>query len=157
MIAPALNKTGRSRWMDWQPKQRIIASPTPNGPTEPSKPSSVGFVGPHQAETSIIRGRLPEQVAPQDDTTKLKITGLPPEVRLIEWKIKEPPVAIETCAVVTDSGLFARTTLEQLRIALLEPKRWVGWTLPQLIDRLAQVGVIVTLDEKSKGLEMEGA
>jgi len=150
MIAPALNKTGRSRWMDWQPKPRIIATSAPNGPTEPSKPSSVGFVGPHQAETSIIRGRLPEEVAPVEDMTEASITMLPPGVRLIEWRLKEPPVAIETCAVVTDSGLFARATLEQLRIALAEPKRWVGWTVPQLIDRLAQVGVLITLEPKSK-------
>jgi hypothetical protein len=71
-------------------------------------------------------------------------------IRGIDWNLKEPPVAIETCAVVTDSGLFARTTLEQLRIALAEPKRWVGWAVPQLIDRLAQVGVQVTLEANSK-------
>jgi hypothetical protein len=70
---------------------------------------------------------------------------MPAGVRLIEWNLKQPPVAIETCAVVTDSGLFARTTLEQLRIALAGPKRWVGWSVPQLIDRLAQVGVRVAL------------
>lgn len=132
--------------MDWQPKPRIIATPAPNEPTEPSKPSSVGFGGSDQAETPIIGGRLLEQDAPLDNRTEAKIASLPPEVRLIEWKLKEPPVAIETCAVVTNSGLFALTTIEQLRIALAEPKRWVGWTVPQLIDRLAQVGVSVVLD-----------
>jgi len=75
---------------------------------------------------------------------------VPPGVRLIEWKLKEPPVAVETCAVVTDTALFARTTLEQLRTALAQPKRWIGWSVPQLIDRLAQVGVIVAL-ESGKG------
>jgi hypothetical protein len=74
---------------------------------------------------------------------------LPPGVRLIEWNLKQPPVAIETCAVVTDPGLFARTTLEQLRIALAEPKRWAGWSVPQLIDRLGQVGVRVVVDRKA--------
>jgi hypothetical protein len=71
---------------------------------------------------------------------------MPKGVRLIEWNLKQPPVAIESFAVVTDPDLFARTTLEQLRIALAEPKRWVGWSVPQLIDRLAQVGVLVTLE-----------
>jgi hypothetical protein len=136
--------------MDWQPKSRIIATPSQNEPTEPSKPSSVGFVGPHPAEASIIRGRFPEKVAPVEDMTEAKIPMLPPWIRIIEWKLKEPPVAIESCAVVTNSGLFARATLEQLRIALAEPKRWVGWTVPQLIDRLAQVGVQVALEEISK-------
>jgi hypothetical protein len=73
------------------------------------------------------------------------IPAMPPGVNLVEWKLKEPPVAIETCAVVTDSALFARTTLDQLRVALGSTKRWVGWSVPQLIDRLAQVGVQVAL------------
>jgi hypothetical protein len=74
--------------------------------------------------------------------------AMPRGVVLMEWKLKEPPVAIETFAVVTDPDLFARATLQQLRIALAEPKRWVGWSVPQLIDRLAQVGVRVTVDRK---------
>ena len=72
--------------------------------------------------------------------------SMPGGVRLIEWKLKEPPVAVETCAVVIDTTLFAKSTLEQLRIALAQPKRWVGWSVPQLVDRLAQVGVVVTLE-----------
>ena len=78
------------------------------------------------------------------------IPKMPPGIRLIEWKLKEPPVAIETCAVVTDPALFARTTLEQLRTALEQRKRWVGWSIPQLIDRLAQVGVTVVLEAGEK-------
>jgi hypothetical protein len=35
-------------------------------------------------------------------------------------------------------------------VALAEPKRWVGWSVPQLIDRLAQVGVTVTLESEKK-------
>lgn len=38
------------------------------------------------------------------------------------------------------------STLEQLRVALTQPKRWVGWSVPQLVDRLAQVGVFVALE-----------
>jgi hypothetical protein len=72
--------------------------------------------------------------------------AMPRGVVLMEWTLKEPPVAIETYAVVTDSDLFARTTLEQSRIALAEPRRWVGWSVAQLIDRLAQVGVRVIVD-----------
>lgn len=78
--------------------------------------------------------------------TRAVIPAMPPGVSLVVWKLKEPPVAIETCAVVTDTALFAKTTLEQLRIALRQPKRWVGWGVPQLVDRLAQVGVVVTLE-----------
>jgi hypothetical protein len=74
------------------------------------------------------------------------IPEMPQGVRLLRWNLKKPPVAIEACAVVTDTTLFARRTLEQLRIAMVEPARWVGWTLPQLIDRLLQVGVAVEVE-----------
>jgi hypothetical protein len=74
------------------------------------------------------------------------IPPMPEGIRLISWNLKDPPVAIEMCAVVTGPALFAKTTLEQLRVALENPKRWVGWSIPQLIDRLAQVGVIVALE-----------
>jgi len=60
--------------------------------------------------------------------------------------LNDAPIIIETCAVVTDPNLFARSTLDQLRTALAQPKRWVGWSIPQLIDRLRQVGVSVAVE-----------
>jgi hypothetical protein len=88
---------------------------------------------------------------------RVAIPRMPPGIRLLKWHPKEPPVAIETCAVVTEPTLFARTTLEQLRIALANPKRWVGWSVSQLIERLAQVGVIVALevDKSSEPVGLE--
>jgi hypothetical protein len=85
------------------------------------------------------------------------IPKMPDGVRLVQWSLKEPPVAIETCAVVTEPALFASTTLEQLRVVLANPKRWVGWGVFQLIERLAQVGVTVALeiDRPSKPAEFE--
>jgi hypothetical protein len=86
-----------------------------------------------------------EQVA--DFLRKRQIVPrMPDGIRLLAWNLKEPPVAIDCCSVVTDPAGFARTTLEQLQIALLQPKRWIGWSVPQLIDRLGQVGVAVTLE-----------
>jgi hypothetical protein len=79
------------------------------------------------------------------------IPAMPPSIRLLRWDLKQPPVAIETCAVVTDPVLFARTTLEQLGTSLAQPKRWVGWSTPQLLDRLAQVGVVVALKSTGTG------
>lgn len=73
-----------------------------------------------------------------------------PGLRLAKWHLKQPPVAIETCAAVLEPELFVRTTLQQLRIALANPKRWVGWSVPQLIDRLAQVGVSIVLESKTE-------
>jgi hypothetical protein len=73
---------------------------------------------------------------------------MPPGVRLIRWNLKDPPIAIETCSVVTDPPLFAKGTLEQLRLAIENPKRWAGWSVPQLLDRLGQIGVIVALESQ---------
>jgi hypothetical protein len=76
--------------------------------------------------------------------------AMPSGVRLVQWNLINPPVLIETFAVVTDSALFAKTTLVQLRLALGRPSRWVGWSVPQLINRLAQVGVIVALEHEER-------
>ena len=76
------------------------------------------------------------------------VPEMPVGVKLLHWQLKEPPVAVEVCAVVTDPALFARTTLDQLAIAISEPKKWVGWTVPQLIDRLSQIGVGVKVESQ---------
>jgi hypothetical protein len=82
--------------------------------------------------------------------TRTTIPAMPPGVRLIEWKLKEPPVAIDVCSVVIEPERFARSTLNELRIALANKtarrKQCVGWTVAQLIDRLAQVGVRIDLE-----------
>jgi hypothetical protein len=78
------------------------------------------------------------------------VPTMPPGVHLVSWELKEPPVVLEMCSVVTNTALFAKTTLEQLRTALANPRRWVGWSVPQLVDRLAQVGVQVKLDGGSE-------
>jgi hypothetical protein len=77
---------------------------------------------------------------------RAEILTMPTGVRVVAWNLKPPPVAIESFAVVFDTGLFACSTLEQLRVILANPKRWPGWSVPQLIDRLAQVGARVTLE-----------
>jgi hypothetical protein len=75
---------------------------------------------------------------------------MPPGVRLIEWKLKEPPVAVDVYSVVIEPEKFARATLGELRISLANQttrrKEYVGWSVAQLIDRLAQVGVRVDLE-----------
>jgi hypothetical protein len=72
--------------------------------------------------------------------------SMPPHIRLVNWNPKEAPIAIDSCSVVLDVPLFIRSTLEQLTTALTNPKRWVGWSLPQLVDRLRQAGVVVELE-----------
>jgi hypothetical protein len=78
---------------------------------------------------------------------RAEIPRLPAGVRLIEWRLKEPPVPIEGFAVVTDPATFATWTLEQLRIAIENPKRRVRLSVAQLLQRLDLVGVRLVLQK----------
>jgi hypothetical protein len=124
-----------SKWLDWKP-EHVIEKTAEHEPSKPSKPGSVGFVGSLPGDFPIIR------------------PDMPPGVRLVAWSPKEPPVVIETSAVVVNPALFAQTTLEQLTTALASPERWIGWSVPQLIDRLAQVGVFVKLGKEEEGVDL---
>jgi uncharacterized protein DUF3854 len=73
-----------------------------------------------------------------------------PGVRILGWNPKQAPIALDHCAIVTNSDAFIRTTLDQLRIAVAEPKRWVGWTVDQLIARLRIVGVEVAVGSPNR-------
>jgi hypothetical protein len=108
-----------------------------------------------------IRCRLPEDAcllldelrAMRDEVFGLlrqraSMPMMPKGVRLLQWKLKDPPLLLESFAVVTNPALFARATLEQLRVAINNPKRWVGWSPDQLVERLAQAGVLVALGEE---------
>lgn len=94
-----------------------------------------------------LRKRRSEVLAALRRRTTIPL--LPSGVRLLGWHLKEPPIAIESYAIVIDPALFARSTLEQLCNALENPKRWIGWTIPQLMDRLAQVGVTVEVSQET--------
>jgi hypothetical protein len=153
MSASAPSPVKKSRWLDWKPKVQQIPASAESEPTKPSKSGYVGFERASSRESLIIRPRylLDSNGAPsQEKGTFPNSESSNPRkssrVRLITWNLKEPPIAIETCAVVLDPALFAKSTLEQLRIVLENPKRWVGWTVPQLLDRLAQVGVEVSVE-----------
>jgi hypothetical protein len=104
---------------------------------------------PRQALDDNLLARIKEH-KPEIIRALATIPPMPEGIRLVKWNLKEPPVAIETCAVVTDPALFARSTMEQLRTALARPKRWIGWSVLQLIDRLAQVGVTVAPESEEK-------
>jgi hypothetical protein len=126
-----------------------MADQAPQEATKPSNPGFVGFDGAPPAEISIKEAKVVEPAVPVN-VERAPVGSASASIRIIEWKLKQPPVAMETCAVVINTRLFAESTLDQLRIVLTQPKRRVGWTVPQLIDRLAQVGVQVTLEANSK-------
>lgn len=53
------------------------------------------------------------------------------------------------CSIVLDSMLFVRGLLERLTHPLVNQKRWVGWSVSQLIDRFAQLDVTVALENET--------
>jgi hypothetical protein len=97
------------------------------------------------AEARDLLDELREHKPAVTDLLRVR-DATPPGVRIIGWNLKEPPIAIEYHAVVTDPAKFARATLGELRERLTNPMRMYGWSVPQLIDRLAQVGVTVALE-----------
>ena len=73
---------------------------------------------------------------------------LPRGVRLVLYAPKTPPVAIEQCSVVTNVDLFIRTTLADLEAKLGDTAGVKGgWTVPQMIDRLRQVGLVLEIEK----------
>lgn len=72
---------------------------------------------------------------------------MPQGVRLVEWKLKVPPIAILRMGIVTDVKKFADATILQLK-ARLEGKDFLAgnWHLRELVERLEQVGVKVAIE-----------
>ena len=77
---------------------------------------------------------------------------MPPGVRLLKWKPKNPPIAIVRMGIVSNVDKFIGATLRELR-ARLEGRDFPtgNWSLPELVDRLEQVGVCVTIQEALSG------
>jgi len=76
---------------------------------------------------------------------------MPPGTVLVSWELKPAPVTIGAGETVTDPAKFARGCLEQLGIALANPRRRLGWSVQQLLERLGQVGVGVAIDTGNGG------
>ena len=74
------------------------------------------------------------------------IPQMPVGVQLVRWNPKPAPVAIDVCSVVVDVPKFVQSELLALDSRLNNP--WTihgGFTVPQILDRLAQAGVVVAL------------
>jgi hypothetical protein len=77
------------------------------------------------------------------------LPAMPQGVRLVRWEPKAAPVAIDVCSVVVDVPRFIESELRALDSRLNSP--WTihgGFTVPQMLDRLAQAGVEVELEPK---------
>lgn len=81
---------------------------------------------------------------------------LPKGVRLVSYKPKTPPVAIELVSVVTDVDRFLQHYLEELDARLHHPLQIrAGGSVFEILNRLAEVGLEVAIDSPQRG-EPEG-
>jgi hypothetical protein len=78
------------------------------------------------------------------------IPRMPNGVRLISWAPKGPPILLTRWAVVINTTAFIENTLQELDAALAG-KNWLAgnWSVRELVERLEQVGVSVSLSSQS--------
>jgi hypothetical protein len=74
---------------------------------------------------------------------------MPEGVRLVRWEPMAAPVRLDVCSVVFDVPKFIESELRALDSRLNNP--WTihgGFTVAQMLDRLAQAGVEAELEPK---------
>jgi hypothetical protein len=77
---------------------------------------------------------------------------LPKGVRLISYKPKTPPLAIELISVVTNVDKFLRHYLGELDARLNRPLQIrAGGSVFEILSKLAEVGLEVTIDAPQRG------
>jgi hypothetical protein len=110
--------------------------PKPSKPSEPSKPALPLVLA--------LDGVLGTQ-------ERLACPSMPKGIRLVHWEPKAAPVVIDVCSVVADIPTFIESELRALDSRLNDP--WTihgGFTVPQMLDRLAQAGLEVELEPKGR-------
>lgn len=71
---------------------------------------------------------------------------LPGSVRLIRYSPKKPPVAVAPISIVTDVDKFIRAYLRDLAQRLQHPGTHACASLPEILAKLAEVGLELALD-----------
>jgi hypothetical protein len=80
---------------------------------------------------------------------------MPPGVRLLKWEPKAPPIVIVRMGIVSNVDKFIGATLRELRARLNGKDFLAGnWSLRELVDRLEQAGVSVTVESTNTGAEI---
>lgn len=81
-----------------------------------------------------------------EETAQCGPPQMPTGVTLLRWVPERPPVAIERRAVVNNVPQFIQTTFRQLQAAMAG-ENWLAGncSIQELVDRLEQVGVKVTV------------
>ncbi|HEV2491482.1 MAG TPA: hypothetical protein VG204_00255 [Terriglobia bacterium] len=71
---------------------------------------------------------------------------LPAGVKLVRYRPKEPPVAVAPISIVTDVDKFIQAYLRDLGHRLQHPATHSCAPLPEILAKLAEVGLELTLD-----------
>jgi len=135
----------------------IEKSPDPELPILPKSFHAVRGDGDSRRPESLHAERPTQPPLPPEDALHDWVpelappagTAMPEGVRLIHWEPKPAPVAIDVCSVVVDVFKFIESELRALDSRLKNP--WTirgGFTVPQILDRLAQAGLEVELEPK---------
>ena len=75
---------------------------------------------------------------------------LPSGVRLKKYAPKSPPVLVQPWSVVTDVEKFIRACLRGLDWRLKHPKAYAAPPIPEILSKLAEVGVEVEIYEPAE-------
>jgi hypothetical protein len=129
-----------SKWLDWKPILDTFDTPGIGG--NPIIYASEG-------KNSAQEPRVIEKTHISSASKVPEVPTMPKGVRLIHWERKRAPVAIDVCSVVVDVPKFIESELRALDSRLNNP--WTihgGFTVPQMLDRLAQAGLEVELEPK---------
>jgi hypothetical protein len=132
--------------------------------SEIRKPTSDPFETPELRGNPILRVSLdgtdtqePRVIEKTAISPVSKVPGvptMPKGVRLIGWEPRPAPVAIDVCSVVVDVPKFIESELRALDSRLNNPSTiHGGFTVAQMLDRLAQAGLEVDLDPKGRANE----
>jgi hypothetical protein len=71
---------------------------------------------------------------------------LPPGVRLVNYTPKKPPVAVAPISIVTDVDKFIQAYLMDLGHRLQYPETHACASLPEILAKLAEVGLELALE-----------
>jgi len=86
----------------------------------------------------------------RDDVRRVRAPAecppLPAGVKLVRYCPKAPPVAVQPCSIVTDVDKFIRSYLRDLGFRLEHPKAYACAPLPEILAKLAEVGVELEID-----------
>lgn len=75
---------------------------------------------------------------------------LPPGVKIVRYAPKRPPVAVAPVSVVTDIGQFIRAYLGDLESRLERPGQYFVPPLPEILSKLADVGLELKIEDEPR-------